>query len=99
MGPSVHDEIGDGRIRAMPCSDSQPRRNVSVAGFVAGGAGGVITQIAPKACCTRLQKRHGGRHTAMTRHWLLAFDGLLAAIQLTEKRFQRIRCATEFRDV
>jgi hypothetical protein len=44
----------------MPCSDSQPTRNVSVAGFVAGGAGGVITQIAAKACCARLQKRYGG---------------------------------------
>ncbi len=64
MGSSVHDDIGDGRIPAMPCSDSQPTRNVSVAGFVAGGAGGVITKIAPKACCTRLQKRYGGRHTA-----------------------------------
>ena len=64
MGSSVHDDIGDGRIPAMPCSDSQPTRNVSVAGFVAGGAGGVITQIAANACCARLQKRYGGRHTA-----------------------------------
>jgi hypothetical protein len=32
----------------MTRSDSQPTRNVSVAGFVAGGAGGVITQIVPK---------------------------------------------------
>jgi hypothetical protein len=51
MGSSVHDDIGDRRIPAMPCSDSQPTRNVSVAGFVAGGAGGVITQITPKPCC------------------------------------------------
>ncbi len=35
----------------MPCSDSQPTRNVSVARFVAGRAGGVIMQITPKACC------------------------------------------------
>jgi hypothetical protein len=35
----------------MPCSDSQPTRDVSVAGFVAGGAGSVITQITPKPCC------------------------------------------------
>jgi hypothetical protein len=41
MTSSVHNDIGDGQISAMPCSDSQPTRNVSVAGFVAGGAGGV----------------------------------------------------------
>jgi len=70
MGSSVHDDIGDGRIPAMPCSDSRPTRSVSVAGFVAGGAGGVIKQIAAKACCARLQKRYGGRHTARTRRWL-----------------------------
>jgi hypothetical protein len=64
MGSGVHDDIGDGRIPAMPYSDSQPTRNVSVAAFVAGRAAGVITQIAPKACCARLHKRYGGRHTA-----------------------------------
>ncbi len=36
----------------LVCSDSQPKRNVSVAGVVAGGAEGVITQITPKPCCT-----------------------------------------------
>jgi len=36
----AHDDIGDGRIPAMPCSDSPPPRNVSVGGFVAGGTGG-----------------------------------------------------------
>ena len=51
-------------FQAMPRSDSQPTPNVSVAGFVAGVAGGVITPIAPKACRARLQKRNGGRHTA-----------------------------------
>jgi hypothetical protein len=61
MGSSVHDEICDGRIPAMPCSDSQPTRNVNVAGFVARGAGGVIMQIAPKACCAGPQKRFGGQ--------------------------------------
>jgi hypothetical protein len=60
MGSSVHDDIGDGRIPAMPCKDSQPTRNVSVAGFVAGGAEGKIAKIAPKACCTRLSNRYGG---------------------------------------
>ena len=62
MGPSVHDDIGDGRIRAMPCSDSQPTRNVSVAGFRAGGAGCNYANC--PAWCARLQKRYGGRHTA-----------------------------------
>jgi hypothetical protein len=69
MGSSVHDDIGDGRIPAMPCSDSQPTRNGSVAGFVAGGTGGVIRKIVPKTCCTRLQKRYGGRHTANGGQW------------------------------
>jgi hypothetical protein len=64
MGSSVHDDIGDGRNPAMPCTDSQPTRNVRVAGFVAGEGGGEITKIAPKVCCTRLPKRYGGRHTA-----------------------------------
>ena len=56
MGSSVHDDIGDRRIPAMPCSDSQPMRPVSVAGFVAGGAGGVNTQIArrPAALACRI---------------------------------------------
>jgi len=38
----------------LSCSDSQPTRNVSVAGIVAGGAGGLA----------RLQKRYDARHTA-----------------------------------
>jgi hypothetical protein len=67
MGSSVHDDIGEGWIPAMLCSDSQPTRNVSLAGFVAGGTGAVITKIAPKACRIRLQKRYGGRHTGQLR--------------------------------
>jgi hypothetical protein len=48
IGSGVHDDISDGRIPLMTRSDSQPTRNVSVANFAAGGAGGVIPQIAPK---------------------------------------------------
>jgi hypothetical protein len=66
MGSSVHDDIGGRRIPAIPWSDSQPTRNVSVAGFVAGGAGDVIAPIVPKPCCARLQKRYGRRHTAIS---------------------------------
>ena len=40
MGSSVHDDIGDKRIPVLPCSDSQPARNVCVAGIAAGGVGG-----------------------------------------------------------
>jgi hypothetical protein len=69
MGSSVHDDIGDGRVPTMPCSDSQPTRNVSVAGFVAGGTAGITRKIAPKACCAKLQKRYGGRHTANCDRW------------------------------
>ncbi len=45
----------------MPCSDSQPTRNVSVAGFVAGGAGGRNYANYPEALLHGLQKRYGGR--------------------------------------
>jgi hypothetical protein len=66
MGSSVHDDIDDRRIPAMPCSDSQPTRNVSVAGVVAGGAGRNYANY-PEALLHGLQKRHGGRHTASGR--------------------------------
>jgi len=60
IGSGVHDGIDNGRIPAMPCSDLQPTRNVGVAGIVAGGAGGVITQIARRPAALRwagMQKR------------------------------------------
>jgi hypothetical protein len=56
IGSSVHDDIGDGRIPALPCSDSQPTRNVSVAGIFAGGAGaGQAAEAVPRAACGQLR--------------------------------------------
>lgn len=51
VGSSVRDDIGGGCIPAMMCSDSPPaRRDLSVAGVAAGGAGVYFANSAPKAC-------------------------------------------------
>jgi hypothetical protein len=68
MGSCVHDDVGDGPIPAMTCSDSQLKQNVSVAGFVVGEAGGVLAPISPKACGPGCRSGTTGV-TARTERW------------------------------
>jgi hypothetical protein len=80
----------------LVCSDSQPKRNVSVAGFVAGGAEGVITQITPKPCCMGCRSgtaggiRPGVIRQPEMRGWKLSFTAQGRLREADEGTFPKI---------
>jgi hypothetical protein len=51
----------------MPCSDVQPTRNVGVASFVTGEAGGGMTKIARRPAALGCKNGYGGRHSGQKR--------------------------------
>jgi hypothetical protein len=87
----------------MTRSDSQPMRNVSVAGFVAGGASDACTQIVPEGLRAGLPNRYGGRNTATCGHsysddaepQFAIMGAVPSSLPGKKDRLQSIRCAKQ----